>query len=139
MANASELLDQWVQTFNESKWQAGEQLFGPNGVAEEIGTGRVMTVSEGTEVSKAWRTAFPDAHGVIENRLVAGNQAAGEILWSGTNTGSLNGMAPTNQKVQVRAVAIVTEQDGKIAKVRHYIDVAGMLTQLGVMPQPPGR
>jgi steroid delta-isomerase-like uncharacterized protein len=139
MANAGELLDQWVRTFNESQWEAGEQLFGPNGVGEEIGTGRVMNAKEGTEVSKAWRAAFPDARGAIENRVVAGNQAVGEILWTGTNQGSFNGMPATNKPVQVRAVVVLTEDGGKIAKVRHYIDVAGMLTQLGMMPQPPNR
>ncbi len=139
MANAGELLEQWVRTFNESQWDAGEQLFAENGVGEEIGTGRTMSPKEGTQVSKDWRTAFPDARGAIENRVVAGNQAVGELVWTGTNTGSLNGMPPTNKAVRVQAVVVVTEAGGKIAKVRHYIDVAGMLTQLGVLPPPPGR
>ena len=139
MASAGELLDQFVSTFNESKWAEGEQLFGPNGVLEEVGTGRTVGVKEGTENSKAWRAAFPDAHGVIENRVVSGNQAFGEVVWTGTNSGSLNGMPPTNKQARVQAVVVVREESGKIARVRHYIDVAGMLTQLGVMPQPPGR
>ena len=139
MANAGGLLDSWVRTFNESKWDEGEQLFAANGMTEEIGTGRTVGVKEGTQNAKNWRAAFPDAHGVIENRVVSGNQAIGEILWTGTNSGSLNGMPPTNKSARVRAVAVITEEGGKIAKARHYIDVAGMLTQLGVMPQPPGR
>src|SRR5205814_8658116 len=109
-----------------------------NAVAEEIGTGRRMTGAEATAGAKAWRAAFPDARGVIENRLVAGNQVAGEIIWHGTNTGSLNGMPPTGKVVEVRAVAVLTEEGGKMTRVRHYLDVAGMLTQLGVMPPAPG-
>jgi len=108
-------------------------------VTEEIGTGRTVGVKEGTQNAKNWRAAFPDAHGMIENRVVSGNQAIGEILWTGTNSGGLNGMPPTNKAAKVRAVAVITEEGGKIARARHYIDVAGMLTQLGVMPQPPGR
>ena len=139
MANAGELLDLWVSTFNQSKWDDGERLLAANGVTEEIGTGRTSGPKEGIEVAKGWRAAYPDAHGEIQNRVVSGNQAVGEILWTGTNQGSLNGMPPTNKRVQVRAVAVVTEEGGKIARIRHYIDVAGMLTQLGVMPEPPGR
>ena len=139
MANAGELLEQWVSTFNESKWDEGEALFAPNGVTEEIGTGRTSNAKEGVEIAKGWRAAFQDARGQVENRIVSGNQAAGEILWTGTNSGSLNGMPATNKRVQVRAVAVLTEEGGKIARLRHYIDVAGMLTQLGAMPQPPGR
>ena len=138
MANAGELLDTWVRTFNEQQWDEGEQIFAPNGVSEEIGTGRTFGPREGTEVSKKWREAFPDAHGTIENRIVAGNQAIGEVVWTGTNRGSLNGMPATNKSVRVHAAVVVSEEGGKIAKLRHYIDVAGMLTQLGFL-QPPGR
>jgi steroid delta-isomerase-like uncharacterized protein len=139
MANAAELLDKWVSTFNESKWAEGEQLWATNGVGEEIGMGRSFGPKDGTENAKNWRAAFPDARGAIQNRIVSGNQAVGEILWTGTNSGSLNGMPPTNKRVEVRAAVVLTEDAGKITKLRHYIDVAGMLTQLGVMPQPPGR
>ena len=139
MANAGELLDKWVSTFNESKWDEGEQLWAANGVSEEIGTGRTFGPKEGTDVAKNWRAAFPDARGAIQNRVASGNQAIGEVVWTGTNSGSLNGMPPTNKSVRVQGVVVLIEESGKIAKVRNYIDVAGMLTQLGVMPQPPGR
>ena len=133
MANAGELLDKWVSTFNESKWDEAEQLWAANGVGEEIGMGRSFNPREGTQNAKDWRAAFQDAHGALQNRVVSGNQAVGEILWTGTNTGSLNGMPPTNKRVQVQAVVVLTEEGGKIARARHYIDVAGLLTQLGVM------
>ena len=47
---------------------------------------------------------------------------------------SFNGMPPSNKHVEVQAVVVFTEESGKIALARHYIDVVGMLTQLGVMP-----
>src|SRR5687768_10701979 len=118
--NAGELLERFVSTFNESKWDEAEQLFAPNGVTEEVGTGRTVEVKEGTENGKAWRAAFPDAHGVIGNRVISGNQAVGEVVWTGTNSGSLNGMPPTNKQARVQAAVVVTEEGGKIAKVRHY-------------------
>ncbi len=136
MATASQLLDQWVGTFNDGKPEAFVAQMASNAVSEEVGTGRHMNVAEATAGAQAWRAAFPDARGVIENRIAAGNQVVGEIIWRGTNTGSLNGMPPTGKSVEVRAVAILTEEGGKMARVRHYIDVAGMLTQLGVMPAP---
>ena len=139
MANANELLDRWISTFNESKWDEAEQLWVANGVGEEIGMGRSFNPRQGIQNAKDWRAAFPDARGAIQNRVASGNQAVGELLWTGTNSGSFNGMPPTNKRVQVQAVVVLTEDSGKIGKVRHYIDVAGMLTQLGVMPQQPGR
>jgi len=137
MATASELLDLWVDTFNAGKPEAFQAHVVPNGVAEEVGTGRRMNVQEATTNAQAWKGAFPDARGVIENRIAAGNQVVGEIIWRGTNTGSLNGMPPTGKVAEIRAAVVLTEQDGKTVHVCHYLDVAGLLTQLGVMPRPP--
>jgi predicted ester cyclase len=141
MAGASELLDALVDTFNQSQWDEAERLWATNGVEEEIGTGRTLNVKEGTENAKAWRAAFPDARGVVENRIVSGSQAAGEILWTGTQRGPLTGPAgtlpPTGKAVRVRAVMVVSEEGGKLVRLRHYIDIAGMMAQLGVT-QPAG-
>ena len=131
MASASELLDQFVGTFNESQWEAGERLAAPGSLQEEIGTGRRFTPEEGTRNAQAWKAAFPDARGTIENRIVAGNQAAGEVVWTGTNTGPLNGMPPTGKRVQIRAVVTLREEGGRIAFLRHYLDMAGLMAQLG--------
>jgi steroid delta-isomerase-like uncharacterized protein len=137
VATASELLDQVVSTFNNAQWDEADRLNTDDSVLEEIGTGRRLNRQENTANARAWKAAFPDARGVIENRLVAGNQAAGEIVWTGTNTGSLNGMPPTGKPVRVRAVFVLTEEGGKIARARHYLDIAGMMSQLGVAPPPP--
>jgi steroid delta-isomerase-like uncharacterized protein len=138
MATASELLDQAVGTFNESQWEAGEALWADHGVEEEIGTGRTLDRAASTQNGKDWKAAFPDAQGTIENRLVAGNQAAGEIVWRGTNSGPLMGQPATGKPVQVRAVMVITEEAGKIVRMRHYLDVAGMMAQLGMAPGGPG-
>lgn len=135
--SASELLDQFVSTFNDSNWEASERLAVPGSVSEEVGTGRTLTPQQGTQNAMAWKAAFPDAHGTIENRIVAGNQAAGEVVWTGTNTGALNGMPPTGKRVRIRAVVTLREEGGKIAFLRHYLDIAGMMAQLGVTPPAP--
>jgi steroid delta-isomerase-like uncharacterized protein len=134
MPDAGELLDQLVSTFNEAQWEAGEALWADHGVTEEIGTGRTLDKAAGTQNAKDWKAAFPDARGTIENRIVAGNQAVGEVRRRGTNTGPLMGMPPTGKPVDVRAAMVVTEEGGKLVRLRHYLDVAGMMAQLGVAP-----
>ena len=138
MANASELLDQAVSTFNASQWDASEALWAEGGVQEEIGTGRTLDVAEGVASAKDWKAAFPDVQGTIEGRVAEGNRAAGEIVWRGTHTGPLMGLPPTGKPIAVRAVMVIVEADGKISRMRHYLDVAGMMSQLGVAPGGPG-
>ena len=88
--------------------------------------------------AKDWKAAFPDVRGTIEHRLVDGNEVAGEIVWRGTHTGPLTGMPPTGKPIAVRAVLVLVEEGGRITRMRHYLDVAGMMNQLGMTPGGSG-
>src|SRR5438132_709734 len=102
MANVNDLLDRFVQLFNEKKYEEAVSDFAPTGISEEIGTNRRLSPQEGAANARAWRDAFPDAVGRITNKVVQGNNGAAEIVWRGTNTGSLMGQPPTGKKVEVR-------------------------------------
>jgi steroid delta-isomerase-like uncharacterized protein len=131
MAQVSELLDRFVELFNAGRDEEAEGDFAPNGYGEEVGTGRRFTPKEGTANARAWRAAFPDARGTITNKIVEGNKGAAEIVWRGTNRGSLMGKPPTGKPVEVRAVCVIETAGGKITRSTHYIDVAAMMAQLG--------
>jgi steroid delta-isomerase-like uncharacterized protein len=131
MAQVSELLDRFVELFNAGRYEEAEADFAPGAYSEEVGTGRRLTVKEATANARAWRDAFPDARGTITNKIVAGNKGAAEILWKGTNRGSLMGNPATNRAVEVRAVVVIDTDGAKITRSTHYIDVAGMTAQLG--------
>ncbi len=130
MATASELLDRWVSSFNKGQMESFEAFMAPTAITDEIGTGRRLGVKEGTEAAKAWKASFPDAQGEIVNCISSGNQAAAEIIWTGTNSGTLNSMPATGKAVRVRAIAVLLEDGGRTAQLRHYIDIAGMREQL---------
>lgn len=61
-----------------------------------------------------------------------GDKGAAEIVWRGTNRGPLMGHPATGKAVTVRAVVVLETQGGKITRSSHYIDVAGMMAQLGM-------
>ena len=132
MASVSELLDKFVDDFNQGRFEAALGDMAPDGVFEEIGTGRRLTPQEAVENNRAWKAAFPDGRGVIETKLIDGDRGAAEIVWTGTNTGSFMGQPPTGKAVTMRAVGVLETAGGKITRARHYIDVAGMMAQLGM-------
>jgi len=132
MAQVSELLDRFVDLFNAGRYEEAEGDYAPNGYGEEVGTGRRFTPKEGTANARAWNEAFPDARGTISKKIVEGNKGAAEIVWRGTNRGSLMGHSPTGKSVSVRAVVVIETESGKITRSTHYIDVAGMMAQLGM-------
>ena len=134
MASVNELLDRFVELFNTNRFEEAEQDFAPNGHSEEVGTGRRFTPREATTNAREWRQAFPDAQGTITNKIVEGNKGAAEIVWRGTNRGSLMGQPPTGKAVTVRTVVVIETNGSKLTRVSHHIDVAGMMSQLGVSP-----
>jgi steroid delta-isomerase-like uncharacterized protein len=129
-----DLLDRFVDLFNANRFEEGEQDYAPDAIIEELGTNRRLTVKEGTQNAREWRNAFPDARGTITNKMVDGTKGAAEIVWRGTNEGPLMGMPATRKSVTVRAVVVIETNGSKITRSAHYIDVAGMMAQLGVTP-----
>lgn len=137
MATTSELLDRFVELFNAGRFDEGEQDYAADAQIEEVGTDRRLTPQEATENARAWKAAFPDARGTITSKVVEDNKGAAEIVWRGTNRGSFMGLPPTGKSATVRAVVTLETSGGKITRSAHYIDVAGMMTQLGVGPGGP--
>ena len=135
MKTTSELLDRFVELFNEDRFDEIAGEYASNAIAEEIGTHRRVGPEESAEDSRAWRAAFPDARGTITNKVVEENKGAAEIVWRGTNRGPLMGQPPTGKAVTVNAVVVIETSGGKVTRSTHYIDVAGMMEQLGIAPQ----
>jgi steroid delta-isomerase-like uncharacterized protein len=93
---------------------------------------------------QGWFTAFPDIRISEKNRVVAEDQIAVELEFSGTNRGPLQ-LAPgapavpaTGKKVNSRGTYFVRFRNGKAVEVHTYPDLAGMMMQLGLIPAPGG-
>lgn len=86
-----------------------------------------------------WTTAFPDMRVKTVSRVVGDDAIAAEIEFMGTNTGPMamggNEIPPTNKAVTGRGSYIARVQGGRIVEFRSHPDVAGLMMQLGFMPQ----
>jgi steroid delta-isomerase-like uncharacterized protein len=87
----------------------------------------------------SWGTAFPDMQLKVLDRVVGDDAVAAELEFTGTNTGPLRmgGMEipATNKSVVGRGSYIVRVRDGKIVEFSTHPDAAGIMMQLGLMPQ----
>jgi hypothetical protein len=59
--------------------------------------------------------------------------------WTGTHDVEFMGIPPTGRHVTVEAWALDRYHDDQLAENRIIMDVAGMLTQIGIIPPPEGR
>jgi len=139
-ADAIALAKEAVDAFNKADWARTRNITTSDFVYVEFATGRrVEGFDAFVEVAKGWRSAFPDAKGIVTNALESGDTGVIEITWAGTQTGELlaptgDKIPPTGKKMNVSAVQIVRTSGGKIAETKHYFDLMTMLTQLGVVP-----
>jgi predicted ester cyclase len=78
----------------------------------------------------------------VKNRVITDDQLAGELEFTGTNSGALQ-LAPgapaipaTGKMVNGKGTYFVRFKNGRAGEVHTYPDAAGMMMQLGLMPMP---
>ncbi len=86
------------------------------------------------------RRAFPDLRFVQERAFGEGDWVAVQGIGIGTHTGPLEapGAPPipaTNRSIRPPFAYVAKVDGGKFAEVNVYFDQAGMMAQLGLMPQ----
>ena len=116
MKTTSELLDRFVELFNDDRFDEIPGDYSPGAIAEEIGTHRRVSPEESAEDARAWRKAFPDARGTITTKVVEGNKGAAEIVWRHiTRIGNLPIFSPLRWHVWARVAAAHRDHGIKLA------------------------
>ncbi len=99
----------------------------------------MRTKEQARQYIEAWFTALPDMSVRRTNRVVGHDAVAGEIEFAGTNTGPMRmadmEIPPTGRSVLGRGAYFAQIRDGKILRFSTHPDVAGLMMQLGLIPQ----
>ena len=120
--------DEWVSLFSDdfilTDWTLPEPI---------------TTKEAAKQYFNTWLRAFPDMRVKQTSRVVGDDAVAGEIEFMGTNTGPMvmagNEIPPTNKAVTGRGTYFASIRGGKVTEFNAHPDVAGMMMQLGFMPQ----
>jgi predicted ester cyclase len=109
--------------------------------AEVIGPGMPKAGKrEFEQYMRAFNQGFPDARMDLVSVIESGDTAAGEIMYSGTNTGPMptptgSMMPATGRNIALPGEFIMKVEDGKITSFHGYYHQASMAQQLGLTPQ----
>ena len=153
MADASELQEknkEVVRTFFARAWNEGDldyvdeahrpdfrvnglHLDGPPPGAEGVDAAAFAKV-----VINGWRTGFPDLEVSVDQQVAEDDYVATLHTVRGTNQGEYMGNPPTGKSVEVSGITINRIEDGQIAEAWPCWDIAGLMIQLGVVPDPVG-
>jgi steroid delta-isomerase-like uncharacterized protein len=90
------------------------------------------------DVLAGMNAAFPDLHWDVHETIVEGDRIMTYSTWTGTHQGDFLGIPATGRPVAVEAWTKDRYRDGRLVQSRIIMDVVGLLTQLGVLPPPPG-
>jgi predicted ester cyclase len=132
--------DVGIGSWDSHKPEVFADLFADDFVLEDITVPAPIRTKEGAEAYvQSWLTAFPDIHVRRTNRVIGEDSIAGELEFTGTNLGPLAmgdmTLPPTSKTVVGRGAYFVRVRDGKIVEFHSHPDAAGMMVQLGLMPQ----
>ena len=134
-AEKREEIRQIARDFFEEIWNQGnesaiDKFISENTVGNDpqFGTGRESFRTKWRE----WQTAFPDIHFRIDDVIVEGNQVVTKWHLTGTQTGSLEGLPPSNRKVSVDGVSIDQVEGGQVVSGFDAWDSLNFRKQLGL-------
>jgi steroid delta-isomerase-like uncharacterized protein len=81
---------------------------------------------------REFRTAFPDFHVAVEERLAREPIVMIEWTATGTQEGEFLGNPPTDREFEITGVSKILIEDGRVREERLYYDFREMLEQLGL-------
>lgn len=138
-AETERIDDLGIAAWDDHKSDAFVDLLADNFVWTDVTVPEPMRAKDDARrYVEAWFTAFPDIEIRRTHRVVSDDEVAGELEFTGTNNGPLEmgggTMPSTGKTVKGKGAYFARVENGKITSFSTYPDVAGMLMQLGFMP-----
>ena len=124
--------------WNEGDIDAADEYFADDVVVHEVPN---QTDYENLDEFKQWvidvRKAFPDLTVETTSVIAGDEQIASQWVTSGTHKGEMVHLdiEPTNKTVTWEGVTVYTVEGEKVTEAWWYYDTAGMMAQLGVLPE----
>ena len=86
------------------------------------------------EMVAGYLAAFPGLGATIDAQIAERNLVVTRFTIVGTHTGDMPGIPATGREMTVTALSMMRIEDGQIVEEWENFDEAGMLRQLGVLP-----
>ena len=138
--DASNLVAGFYAAFDDGDVDAALALFDDDLETTDPGMGTVHGLLPFREYIETLKRAVPDARAVVDRMLAADDTVVVEGRFVGTFTGPLatpdGEVEPTGASVDLRFADVSRVQNRKIVSYHTYYDQLGLLTQLGLMPDP---
>jgi steroid delta-isomerase-like uncharacterized protein len=123
----------YLELWNERKLELVDELFS---ASHALNAPDVSGTAIGPEAYKRqvtrFLTGFPDLRFTIEDVVCENDKVVVSWIISGTHKGEFMGVSPTNKKVSVAGITILSIGNGKILDSYAIFDALDLLKQFGV-------
>jgi steroid delta-isomerase-like uncharacterized protein len=110
-------------------------LYAPDFVARDVGQGQTYKGADGLrQLLDRYFSAFPDLRFEMERTIIENDSVALSWVARGTHQGKIMNIPPTGRQIAVHGVSMLTIESGKIKEATFIWDVAGLLRDLGLLP-----
>lgn len=82
-----------------------------------------------------WFAAFPDLDIAVDDVIGDDDRVAVRLVLSGTHSGTFAGVAATDRHFRIVSTDVLRMDAGRIVEAWTRWDVAGLLVQVGALPQ----
>ncbi len=123
-------VNKFYQTYNDHNPDLWNEAMAEDYVGDVNGR-RIPNRDFGRGFVNVILTAFPDIRYIMDDCMLVGDNRV-VVRWraTGTHTGELMGMPPTNKNVSMIGITIFETRDGKVTKLWDVWDQAGLMNQL---------
>jgi predicted ester cyclase len=138
--NAATCREFTQRVFNDHDFSFAEKMMADTFVTQSPPPGYAGDKASTIRMFREMAEQIPDAKTEIVDLIAMGNKVAVRSRISGTDAnGFMPGMPPTGKRFQMESIDVLTFDDNGM-NTEHYgiADVAGAMTQLGLMPGPGG-
>jgi steroid delta-isomerase-like uncharacterized protein len=88
------------------------------------------------EMVESYRAALSGLTVTVEHQFAEGDYVATRFTIRGRHDGELMGTPASGKEIEVSGLTISRCRDGRIEEEWELVDVPGLLTQIGALPEP---
>jgi len=132
------IIDRTLAVWNDGDLNIVEELYAPDLVWHVVDIAEdVVGLEAFKDLVTTFRTAFPDFDLTFDETLVADDMMVIRWTMTGTNTGTFQGLPPTDRPVRLSGMALSRMVDGKTAEVWQHYNALSIFEQMGYTLTPP--
>ena len=122
----------------EEVWNKGNLSLLENIISEtfilHLAESEIKGIENYKKYISSYLNAFPDVHFTIEDIIKDNGKLVERYSATGTQTGSLLGIPPTNKYVKITGIDIVRFENEKMVERWGQADLLGLIRQLKIIP-----